>query len=252
MKLKKHTQARIRLLSKSLIAYGKKPELETLHQIRLEVKKIKAILQLANASRRGFRAHKYFIPFRTIFRKAGEIREPEILYGLLLRYEIEGINDSLISPEGDGSTLALKFRKRIPFFIKSVKACFHKMEGDLKKVDGSDLRKYVKAKRKDLQLMLKPEWEHDTLHKARKVCKEIIYLSAITRKTKTKLDPFYHELEEAIGHWHDKQMIIPLLKKVNSAELNRLMLACQQDEEYISELKSDFYSVRGKEVKQHE
>ena len=78
---------------KSLISHlkkfrdHKKPEM--LHQMLVDIKKIKAILGLINASKKRFKAHKNFIPLRNISRKAAEIRDRKIHVRLLTSRSFE-------------------------------------------------------------------------------------------------------------------------------------------------------------------
>ena len=100
---------------------------------------------------------------------------------------------------------------------------------------------YIKKKKEEFRLRLQSKWDRGTLHKARKVAKEIIYLSAITEKRKKKLDPFYNKIQDSIGQWHDKQTILPIIKANNSPELGRLRQEGRGDVNKIKELVFEFY-----------
>ena len=94
--LRKYTLIRFANLEKLLREYAMEPDLQKLHGIRVEVKKIKVILGLINTSVKGFHGHRHFIPLREIFRKAGQIRQPQVFYELLMRYEVQGVTDAQI------------------------------------------------------------------------------------------------------------------------------------------------------------
>jgi CHAD domain-containing protein len=241
MELMKYANMRFQLLARCLRRYKKSPDTGTLHQIRLEIKKIKAILKLTDACVKRFNARKNYIPFRTIFQQAGKIREPELMYVLLMRYEIGGIPDSLIPQSILEASLSKQFQEEIPSFIRDIEEEERKIGKDVNKIRGREIERYIKSKKKEFRLLLQSKWNRGTLHKSRKVAKEIIYLSAVTKKTKTDLDPFYDKIQDAIGKWHDKQMLMPILKANGSRELGRLRMELRGDVKKIKSMAFDFY-----------
>lgn len=114
-RFEKFAQQHFNSLNEHLEAYGSNKDSETLHKIRVDIKKIKSILVFANDQVKGFRAHKNYIPFRNIFRRAGEIREPEVVSRLLLAHNITGVYDQRI--DGNSSDLVERFCEDIPAFI---------------------------------------------------------------------------------------------------------------------------------------
>src|SRR5687767_13053545 len=62
-------------------------EPETLHQVRVDIKKIKATLSVINGSKKDFKLNKHFQPLHQIFRNAGAIRDSDVLTRLLLQHQ---------------------------------------------------------------------------------------------------------------------------------------------------------------------
>jgi CHAD domain-containing protein len=116
-RFKKFAHRQFKSLNKHLEGYKDKKDPELVHKIRVDIKKIKAILSVINDCLKGFRAHKNFIPFRTIFRRAGEIRDPEVLTALLLEYGIPDVHDSMIDQNGD--KVIVRFCQDVPLFTNS-------------------------------------------------------------------------------------------------------------------------------------
>jgi CHAD domain-containing protein len=183
---------------------------EVLHQIRVEIKKIKTLLNLINYCVKKFKGHQHFIPFRTIFRRAGEIRQPLVFYKLLLMYQIEGVRDAQVPKSKKLDKLSIAFKKDVPLFIESVKRKRKELSKFILQVKKIDSNKYLKKRKRELERFLFPTLNKPALHKARKVCKEIVYLQGLNKKP---VDSFYSDVEKRIGQWHDKQLLLPILKK---------------------------------------
>lgn len=237
----KYARKRFELLIRHLKKYGQSRDLELLHEMRLEIKKIKALLNLTEFSVKGFNGHKHFKPIRTIFREAGKIREPEVLYQLLLRYGIDDVGNSLKRESEEGTAQSMRLQLEIAGFIKTVKLSEKVLAKVISKVEMDDVRDFLRNKKLELQEQLESKWHAGVLHKARKMSKEIVYLSGITRKTKRKLDPFFDAIQNAIGTWHDKQVLLPIVKARRGGEVARLKKECADDLQKIKKMIVKFY-----------
>lgn len=239
--LEKYTFKRFRRLKTLLKRYSSEENTETLHGIRVEIKKIKVILGLINEYEKGFHAHRHFKPLRDIFRKAGEIRQPQVFYELLLRYEIQGLADSHIPGSGRQDALSKKFRREVPMYMSIARKRKRKLEKSIVKISVEQVRQYVKKKKKALRRMFSGDLSADTLHKARKVIKEILYLETAAKRV-GKREKYFGQLDELIGQWHDRQLLLEVLKKGKSPEVERMTSERDQALQDISQSISDFYS----------
>jgi len=226
--LNHYTRKRLDRLEQLLETMKVSGDLEILHEIRLEVKKVKVILGLLHFANPDLNTHKIFIPLRTLFRKVGEIRATVVMGALLKEYNIHEKLNELIEIPASHSIHDLK--KEIPTFIKSVKKTKRKIDKYIHDLDSPILKKFIKKQKRQLKKMIWPELNLLTLHKARKLTKEILYLSS-TRKQKNKKGfSFYSECEELIGQWHDKQQIIQFLKNMKIPS-SKVIQKLQRDSE---------------------
>lgn len=142
---------------------------------------------------------------------------------------------------GDQRVLSRKFRREAPAHISTVRTRRDKIEKFLAKISKAQIRKYLKVRREALRLMLQGNLSGNALHKARKVIKEILYLEAMSKKA-GKRELYFGQLDEIIGQWHDRQLLLDVLKKAKSLDLERLRL--ERDKALRSILKSvtEFYA----------
>ncbi len=243
MKPIRYLEERIKKLRGHLEEYGKSQNLETLHDIRLEVKKIKSLLELTELSVKGFNGHKHFKPFRAIFRLAGQIREPDVFYKLLLRYEIVGLDDSVIPLSERQMIIANEMVEEIPFFIDAIRKTQKDIRQYLNEVRISHVKRYVRKKKRIIELKFNSTWDATTLHKTRKMIKGVIHMSAMMKNRKAKLDPFYNDIQDLIGIWHDKSMLLPILRKIKNPSLERIKLAKRDDLSRIRKMVARYYGT---------
>lgn len=244
-RFKKYANHQFKSLVEHLESYREKKDLELLHKIRVDIKKIKAILLLTNDRVKGFKGHKSFIPFRTIFRRAGEIREPEVLTSLLLAYNIPGIHDQSIDRSSE--KLALSFSNDVPSFTTIVNKQWLKLKSHFGKVKRKDLVHYLKKTKRNIKAKLYPEPATDLIHKARKLMKEFMYLSQATRRSEKKVNQFYKTEVELIGELHDRQVLLNLLTKSNGAVdkilIQKIKIECNAKKTKIKKRALQFYTV---------
>ena len=232
---------------KSLIGHLKKYEgshdPELLHKVRVDVKKIKAVLFVIDDCTRGFKAHKNFIPFRKIFRRAASIREPDVLARLARQYKMDEISGDLTP--GRIENLIIAFDADIPHFIKTIKKRRAKLQPHLKHVRKTDLTTYIQSTKKEVKSRLYPKPAMNIIHKVRKKVKEAIYLSEINDQLKKKETKFYSKIQRIIGQLHDKQVLLDHLSDkrnfAGNAQYETIRSACTADKRKIFSLASHFY-----------
>lgn len=242
-RFKKFANRQFKSLVEHLENYRNKKDLEILHKIRVDIKKIKAILFLTNDRLKGFKGHKNFIPFRNIFRRAGEIREPEVLSGLLLTYNIPGVHDQCI--EANSEKLAASFSNDVPSFVEAVNKQWLKLKSAFGRVKKKDLAHYLKKTNKNIKAKLHPEPATDLIHKVRKSMKEFLYLSQAIQQSRKKMLKFYSAEVELIGELHDRQVLLNLLNKNNGATdkvtVEKIQEECDVKKEKIKKRALRFY-----------
>lgn len=237
--LRKYAHHQFKALSAQLKKFRQHRDTESLHDIRVCVKKIKALLQLLKFSDSRFKAHKAFLPFRTLFRKAGEIRDPEVHAGLLLKFNVSGVEKL-----GSGKKAATSFVKNIPSLKRKVKEQIKPIHSVVKRVSKKEVRKFIERQEKEIRSKLYPQPVMKEIHRVRKAMKSVVYLSEIENFLSEKTLAFYREMEEAIGDFHDQQVVLGLLSqdKLQDETKRKLMLReCRTSSAHIRKCAHHFY-----------
>lgn len=241
--LKKYVSKRASNLKSLLVSAKYSDDPEILHQIRLEIKRLKAVLDLLHFGDPGFAAHKTFIPLRKIFRYAGKIREPSELRKHLIRFTTDTAVVTMISMASPN--VIKNFRKSISGFVKDVKKVERKVLKRSKHIDQKILKDYLLSLHKTIKKDLYPKLNPFTLHGTRKVIKELIYLSSLSRKQKN-IPSFYTETENRIGQWHDKQLVLQLLipnPAANKEAIRTLQQSCDQELQQLDRMVATYYAL---------
>jgi CHAD domain-containing protein len=212
---------------------------ETLHQIRVDVKKMKAIIGLINYSRKQFRGHHSFIPFRNIFRKAGAIREPEVFQKLLNGKSIKKKQATDDSPAVDA------FLDDVPAFHQAIKKEWKKLRPYVAEVNRKDFKEFFRKKLAEIEGQLSPKPNMKEIHRTRKSIKTVLYLAKVKGNLAPKDKAFFVEMEETIGQLHDKQALLANLKNEqadgNELKIKKLKAGCEADERKINKWASKYY-----------
>ena len=234
--ISKYSHRHFESLVKLLRQYEKRPGPETLHDVRVEIKKLKTLFHLANASLKKFRMQKKFQPLRSVFKKAGAIRVADVNRGLE-KTEVKEHTDPDVNPQ------RIAFRKATPGRIATVRRLDRKLRGPFRKIGKKDLLHYLKKTKSDVKVLLSPRFDREDLHPSRKKIKDILYLSQIADQKKP--EPFYDKIQDVIGKWHDKQTLLATLRlPEDREEINKLKAESRDNISTIKKLISGFYGRR--------
>jgi CHAD domain-containing protein len=179
---------------------------EALHRLRVEIKKIRALVRLAGA-RSGRRAAKDLHQLKRMFRQAGVIRDIDNQLRYLGQYQ-------LLSPEFRDRqvqrlrTVVDKFAGKIKDYQKKGKKATRHLLSDIHGIQEERIRHWFSREIITTGILLKASG--DQLHKARKKIKTLLYVQKILPKRmaeRLRLNTNYLDrLQEAIGQWHDAVM----------------------------------------------
>ena len=203
----KYAEKRLAHIKTHLKGYAHAPDAELLHQVRVEIKRLKALLALLQYHNKKFDAHKAYVPFRDIFRACYAIREPAVMSELSKKFAAQKRK-----PSGADKATIKKFQKEIPRYLETVDKKGKKLVKEIKKVSPKTLERYLKRNKRALEGKLFPSFHARDLHKSRKLVKEIMYLETIAIGREDR-DPFFAEIAELIGTWHDRVIYIDKLRK---------------------------------------
>lgn len=205
-----YTEKRLHTLRQLLRKYQVQPEVDLLHQIRVEIKKTKAVLNLIRYARKKFDAHAVYIPFRTIHRASGMLWEPEVINRLMKEY-------SFMEVPGNKNEIE-NFRQLIPDFLHSLKKQKSIVLSAAKKVQLKAYKKYMKKKQVGLRKLIRAGVRVGTVHPIRKHLKELYYLFTLTRP-KRKIDLIYTQCEKRIGQLLDQRLLIAQLRMQSANQI---------------------------------
>lgn len=245
--LNKYASVRFGKMLNLLDRYDKTPTEEILHNVRVELKKIKALFNLINFCSKKFNVSKEYLSLREIFREAGKIREIEVMNKLFLEYQIKHISEEIKTVKHN--LLISNFRKNISRYKKMIAAIKSNIAKHLEKVNSDCFKKYSETRISKLNKQIFPVLIESGLHNVRKIIKEIIYIESIRRWNKKNADPFYEEIQSLIGSWHDKQMLIKFLEEqypdTQRKSIDTLKSKCRTDMKNILLVISKFFTQDG-------
>lgn len=204
--LNQYAEKRFKRLKTLLKSFPDEKEKEYLHQIRLEIKRIKALLRLIHFNDNKFRDHKHYIPLRDIFRASGKIRDAGLRKELLEQYT-QIHTPFFQSPGKSLNQFINEIRGHISVVNKKRKIILK----EIANIKSRTYQLYLRKKNYELTELLSEGIRQKDLHGLRKLIKEITYLTFVEKK-KNKIDPFFTQSSELIGNWHDKKILIPWIR----------------------------------------
>jgi CHAD domain-containing protein len=198
-----------------LVVFDQSRDEKALHRLRLEIKKIRALVELAKAQS-GKRAAGHFRGLKEMFRQAGVIRDA----GSQVRYLEER---HLLSPEfRERQTRSIGlagdvFAGHIRQFRRKGKKAAKRIRTEMQSIHAGRIQRWYAREIIRTGILLtgsgdplqaKDEDEgYDPLHEARKKIKTLLYvhkLLPVEMAERIRLNTGYlDQLQEAIGQWHD-------------------------------------------------
>lgn len=199
---------------------------DTFHSIRVEIKKVNALVNLAKFCSRKFKQKKTFKPFKIIFRQAGKVRELQLEEALLQEhygrnFAIEYRNNLKQNITEDTKTFFLIIT---PYFIKKLQKKFKKIKSSIYKISKKRINQLSKKKRNQIKKLLRQNvLKKKQIHTLRKKLQEYQYnIKSLNRTKKKKHLAIKRKLPELLGEWHDYSKVVQHLKKaINSQEINQ-------------------------------
>jgi CHAD domain-containing protein len=226
-KLKKQKSAIDFLLQKPQQSFSP----DTFHTLRLAIKKLHALFDLAKFCTKEFKQKKTFKPFNLIFRQAGKIRELQMEASLLEKYFFFNLPKEYSADLKNELTKALKkfcsiTNKSGPILQKK----YRKIMPFLSRISKKKAQRYMDKKRAKIEKLLRQNnLKNKQIHLLRKRLKELQYNEKLLNYNKqNKLISSKNMLSELLGEWHDYQVTVNHLKKVidtgaiNANETNQL------------------------------
>jgi CHAD domain-containing protein len=227
--LPKYFKKRIKKIN-GLLDRGKEALVqETIHELRVEIKKINALFDLLTKVRKRAPAKKYAKPFNRLFKKAGKLRSIQVEFNLINDHFTENTNSSYLHELHE-----IKHKRRIG--LEEIIDGNLKEELDdakknilphLERVRKRDIIRYFNSRERDvIDLLKKKFFREQDMHVIRKNLKQF-YLN-IKNITPYKIDAGWANILELMGEWHDRQVAFDQLTKaiyssdLSTSEMDRL------------------------------
>jgi CHAD domain-containing protein len=219
---------------------------EAIHHLRVEIKKIYALLALIEKCSADIEFSEYAEPVKKIFKEAGGIRDAQINLQLISSHgntneEYENRQRSLIKRREK------KFCSVINTHIKDIKKPYTIIRKSMSDIKNDCILKFYKKQMKKVEKAITDLTNEKQLHKCRKRIKKMIYIhgmldSVLKKKLEINID-YLGKLEEAISKWHDSVVTLDVLRNTSFAKkqlLTKLENQCKRMIRGISILSRNF------------
>ena len=196
-----------------LKAFIENGDQEELHLFRVQVKKLRAMLELLDTSSANHPLSKDFKPVRKIFKRFGEIRSAfiNLQFGQRFQFKNEDFFINHLYEIEKGTNEAKELGKQ---YLKTVKAAYDDIADGLESVDNRAIVLFYKTKLYNIAASLENLEFNDELHATRKQIKTLIYNRKIAHDAlEDKLlisNDYLDKLQALIGDWHDNVLALEL------------------------------------------
>jgi CHAD domain-containing protein len=239
----KHEWAKLKA---DLKTFDKKGKQEALHRFRVQVKKLRAFLVLADSGENSHGLEKQLKPVRKIFKAAGIIRNAYITLELSKEYQ-QGPSAFMRGQRRLMKESAVQFRSASAKHLAGIRKTRRRLKKAVPRFSNVHISMYYQQKLEDIALCLKPQGSEASLHDCRKQIKMLIYNYSLVKPVLSLAfnEAYLEQVQTAIGDWHDKQVAIELF---SSEEVGAAPVAESLEKEQaqlkrkISGLVKDFYN----------
>jgi len=186
---------------------------EELHLFRVQVKKLRAMLELLDIVSSKPYLSKDFKPVKKIFKHGGDIRSAYVNLQFGVRYQLkneEFLMGQLYTMETGTNDFKIFGRK----YLKAIKEAHHEIADDLRPVDNKAIVGFYKTRLDEIAIALDKLQFNDGLHDTRKQIKMLVYNRKLAQEAldgKLHIDNDYlDKLQDTIGNWHDNILALEL------------------------------------------
>jgi CHAD domain-containing protein len=216
-------------------------EEESLHRLRLAVKKIKAFARLLAACSNDHAAKDIHL-LKKMFRQAGTIRDAGNHLQLLGHFQ--GAPESYKREQDQlKATASAQFVHDIGEYRRLGKTARRRLSADIRSIRTSCIKDWYAAQLVKTGVLLTASG--DRLHKARKLIKELLYVEKLLPSglaDELSLDREYlDKLQDAIGKWHDAALVAGAWAGKDRIGSQAMVEECGEKLAEVRALAGDFY-----------
>ena len=235
-------------MRKGLKTFLKTDDKEQLHTLRVEVKKLRAMLTLMQTLTHNKKLFKLFKPVKAVFKHAGEIRSSQINLELAQRYQFK--NEQFEREQRQHmAQCAEEFKQQAPSYLKKLKRANHRIKSSLRRVPDKSVAVFYKNQLKQIANSLAIPHFDEGLHECRKQMKILMYNHGLSEKALQHRvafnEQYIDDLQSNIGDWHDHVLAMELFVSPNVHDkpvVTKIKRENRITEKNITELTRDFLS----------
>jgi len=224
-KLKTYLDKEWKPVKKALKSYLDEGDPEGLHRFRVQVKKIRAFIELAEQIKHPLELKRCFKPVKKIFHLAGEIRDAQLQLKLGITHHADKAYKE--KQRKIIKTAGRKLKAKEDLYLKQIRKSRKSLEHRLHKISNREIKMYYTQQLDRIAARLDPIQSVDHLHPGRKLIKILLYdhkLAGDVLSTPVNI-AYLKQLGNAIGDWHDNWIAshqFPELKSRNEDMLAQI------------------------------
>jgi CHAD domain-containing protein len=207
---------RVKYTFNHLHAIEIKADEPAMHDFRVEMKKMRAVIRFLREIYPDQKLKKAADRFKQVFREAGDIRELQLVHQWLIKHAIISIHEQYF-PEQKVTDLVNEFSKKAGHIRHSLKETIDDLEKTVQVTNQLLAEQYVLDLHAQLKRMVMRQPGQEEWHELRKLIKQWLYAVnwvGPDEKNSSEADiAYYTKLQEAIGYWHDADMIREALQQ---------------------------------------
>jgi len=181
----------------------------SLHDLRVEMKKLRAIIKFLRSIYSKQKIKKPAHALRAIFQRAGEIRELQIMEQWLQKNNLIVIEQTYYPPEKLHALIS-EFQRTTDKLKDEFKEIIDAISKFVETTNEILAEQYFTDMDAQLETLCRSDLPKNEWHELRKLIKQRIYAYNWIQHETESDDPnfsYYHKLQEAIGLWHDLEII---------------------------------------------
>ncbi len=199
--------------------HGSVLDAKTLHDLRLQNKKLKAVLQLLKQV--SGNPHFTAKTLKPLFRLAGQIRTAQLILQQLEHYHLEQ-EDWVQEQHASIQQASEKLVRQRKHFKKAIAKLEQRLLPACHSVADKKVERYYGQNISRLSMAFALPLDGDQLHENRKDIKSLLYaLPVLPHALQSRLQinkSYLDELQELIGQWHDHMVLLELLLQKKAKE----------------------------------
>lgn len=225
--IKAFVKKRLNNAEDQMLQYCSTKDGECLHKLRVEVKKLNALIRLMNfcAAKKQQLNKK---PVDELFKSAGEIRTAFVHIDLLKEHDIQ-TGDFITDQQTIISNSTVAFCSKNNMFKTLLRKTHKKVFKKVKSISKKNVHRFFKKQTQKIIAGFAVAPTEAQLHGLRKRLKELLYVFEMMPQTLQQAIglnvDYVNHLQEEIGHWHDAVATRVLLQQ---AQMHRFVQPIEQ------------------------